>query len=79
MAQLVLNNNALETTKQSPFFLNYRKTPNLFMEPRTLVKADKAIVMAGELQKAHTTARDAIRHSQQRIQKQRFKESKTAP
>jgi len=33
----------------------------------------------GELQKAHRTAQDAIRHSQQRIQKQRFKESKTAP
>ena len=35
--------------------------------------------MAGELQKAHRTAQNAIRHSQQRIQKQRFKESKTAP
>ena len=51
----------------------------MFMEPRTSVRADKAIVMAGELQKAHRTAQDAIRHSQQRIQKQRFKESKTAP
>ena len=51
MAQLALNNNALETTKESPFFLNYGKTPNLFMEPRTLVKADKAIVIEVELQK----------------------------
>ena len=56
MAQLALNNNALETTKESPFFLNYRKTPNLFIELRTLVKADKAIVIVGELQKVHTTA-----------------------
>ena len=79
MAQLALNNNASETTKESPFFLNYGKPPNLFMEPRTSVKAEKAIVMAEELQKAHATAREAIRHSQQRIQKQRFKESKTAP
>ncbi|KAI7201342.1 hypothetical protein KC365_g18742, partial [Hortaea werneckii] len=79
MAQLALNNNASETTRESPFFLNYGKAPNMFMEPRTSVRADKAIVMAGELQKAHRTAQDAIRHSQQRIQKQRFKESKTAP
>ena len=56
MVQLALNNNALETTKESPFFLNYRKTPNLFIELRTLVKADKAIVIVGELQKVHTTA-----------------------
>ena len=67
MTQLALNNNASETTKESPFFLNYGKTPNLFMESRTSVKADRAIVMAGELQQTLKTAQDAIRHSQQRI------------
>ena len=79
MAQLALNNNVSETTRQTLFFLNYGKTPNLFIELRTLVKAEKAIVIAGELQKAHATTRDVIRHSQQRIQKQRFKELKLAP
>ena len=66
IVQLALNNNILETTKESLFFLNYGKTPNLFMELRTLVKANKAIIIVGELQKAHITAQDTIRHSQQR-------------
>ena len=55
MAQLALNNNASETTRQTLFFLNYRKTPNLFIELRTLVKADRAIVIVGELQKVYKT------------------------
>ena len=78
MVQLALNNNALETTKESPFFLNYGKPPNLFMEPRTLVKAEKAIVIVEELQKAHATTREAIRHSQQSKQARKQVKNKQA-
>ena len=79
IAQLALNNNVSETTKETLFFLNYGKTPNLFIELKTAVKAEKAMLIADDLKEAYEEASRAIRKSQNKIIEQRHKESKTAP
>ena len=79
IAQLALNNNVLETTKETLFFLNYRKAPNLFIELRTAIKAEKAILIANELKRVYKQVSTAIETLQDKIVKQRHKESKTAP
>jgi len=43
MAQIAINNNALETTRITLFYANFRKDPNLFIEALTGPRTDWAL------------------------------------
>ena len=79
MAQIALNNNASETTGQTPFFANHGKDPNLFMEPRLGPQTDRALANSGSLTDIHAAMRRAIAKSQSALTNSRHKDSKTAP
>ena len=48
IAQVTLNNNASKTTSESPFYANYGKDPNLFIEPRLGLASKEALVRASD-------------------------------
>ena len=78
-AQLALNNNVSETTKVSPFFANFGKEPNLFMDPRPNPQAEKAIVATNEMKKLHDMLRSRVTQTQDRVARQLQGKRKTAP
>lgn len=79
MAQLALNNNVSETTGLTPFFANFGRNPNLFMTTLPSVGTDKAIVHARHLKDAHEMAKVAIKTTQDKLLKSRFRENKNGP
>lgn len=79
MAQLALNNNVSETTKESPFFANFGRDPNLFMEPRLGPQSDRALENSRALKAVHRDIQETIRKFNSTLEKQRFEDSKTAP
>ena len=79
MAQVALNNNVSETTQETPFFANFGKNPNLFMNPQQGPLTEKALVTAAALKAVHDTVKDKITKSQDVLIKSRHKDSKTGP
>jgi hypothetical protein len=53
IAELAINNHESETTGLSPFFANFGKHPNMFMEPINAVHAEKALVAANKMIDLH--------------------------
>jgi len=53
IAQLVLNDKRLDTTQLSPFFANYGRHANLFLESREGSRAEKATVLAFNMKRLH--------------------------
>ena len=79
MAQLALNQQISATTGVTPFFANFGKHPNLFMEPGSQhPNADKAMTTSGELKKLHEQLRQKILSSQDGLRQNR-KKSKPDP
>jgi len=54
MAQLALNDKRSDTTKLSPFFANYGRHANLFLEPREGSRAERATVVASNMKRLHS-------------------------
>ncbi|OQN95116.1 hypothetical protein B0A48_18806, partial [Cryoendolithus antarcticus] len=79
IAQLALNNNVSETTKVSPFFANFGKNPNLFMDPRPNPQAEKAIVAVNDMKTLHQTLRERVTNTQTRVARQLQGKRKNAP
>jgi transposase InsO family protein len=79
MAQVAINNNASETTHVTPFYANFGKDPNLFMEALTGPQTDRALQSSASLHDIHDKMRQAISTSQAALTSQRHKDSKTAP
>ena len=75
IAQLALNNNRSDTTGLSPFFANYGRHANLFLEPREGSRAEKATVLASDMKRLHGDMQQAISEvntkTQQRVNKKR--------
>jgi hypothetical protein len=76
-AQVAVNNMVHDTTGRTPFFANYGKHPNLFMEPRNHPKAQKAIDTVENLRKIHDEIRQNIVRAQETSRK--YDKSKPAP
>ncbi len=53
MAQLALNAKVLDTTKVTPFFVNFGKESNLFDQERKYLAAQLAIERVATLKKVH--------------------------
>jgi hypothetical protein len=60
VAQLALNNYILETIGISPFFANYKRNLDLYLEPKDLVKSEAAITDAIEIKKLYEILRNKI-------------------
>ena len=74
MAQLALNQQISTTTGVTPFYANFGKQPNLFMEPKLQhPNADRALVTSDQLQKLHEQLRQRILSSQDGLRKSRQK------
>ena len=79
IAQVAINDSASETTRETPFFSNYGKDPNLFMEPQQGPATEKALTKASDLKKVHKKLKERIEKSKKTLVKTRYKDSKTAP
>ncbi len=79
MAQIAINNNASKTTHITPFYANFGKDPNLFMEALTGLQTDRALQLLANLYDIYDKMRQAISTSQAALTSQRHKDSKTAP
>jgi hypothetical protein len=53
MTQLTLNAKILDTTKMTPFFVNFNKESNLFDRERNHLAAQSAIERIATLKKVH--------------------------
>ena len=79
MAQIALNNNVSETTGLSPFYSNFGKNPNLFMEGQHGPQTDKAMVAARQLKRLHEIAKTAVTTQQSRLATSRSSGAKNGP
>ncbi len=75
IAQLVINNNRSDTTGLSPFFTNYGRHANLFLEPREGSRAEKATVFVSNIKRLYShiqkTISEVNTRTQQRVNKKR--------
>ncbi len=53
MAQLALNDKRSETIGLSPFFANYGRHANLFLEPRSGSRAERATVLTSNMKRLY--------------------------
>jgi hypothetical protein len=61
MAQLALNQQVSATTGITPFYANFGKHPNLFIEPKLQhPNVDKAMITSDQLKKLHEQLRQRI-------------------
>ena len=49
MAQLAYNDKRSDITRLSPFFVNYGRHANLFLDPRQGLDAEKALVLTSDI------------------------------
>jgi transposase InsO family protein len=79
MAQLAYNNKLSEATKQTPFYANHGRHPNLFTRTFPSQKTDAAMITAEELKKVHEQLRYHIKTAQRNSISYVNKKRKTAP
>ena len=79
MAQLTYNDKLSGITGMTPFFANYGKNANGFLQPREGPNADKALVKAEELKEVHKNLRDTIENSNKKVRLQADKNRKDGP
>ena len=79
MAQLAINDNVSETTKETPFFSNFGKDPNIFAAPLPNPNAAKAIHNSKDLAQVHETLRSNIQQSNDKIMASRHRTNKDGP
>jgi len=53
IAQLALNDKGSEIIGLSPFFVNYGRHANLFLEPRSGSRAERATVLTSDMKRLH--------------------------
>ena len=67
MAQLAYNDKLSQTTGLTPFFINYGKNPNSFLQPREGPNAEKALVKAKELKKIYNQLTKTIKETNKKV------------
>ena len=66
MAELALNNRILTIIKESAFFTNYGRYPNLFNTPRKSPQADTALKKINNLKRIYKELLKNIKYQQKR-------------
>ena len=79
MAQLTYNNKLSETTRIIPFFTNYRKNANGFLQLWEGPNVDKALVKTKELKEVYKNLRDTIKDLNKKVRLQANKNQKDGP
>ena len=79
MAQLAYNNKISESTKQTPFYANHGRHPNLFTRTLPSLKTEAAIATAEELKKTHEEIRESLEKAQRQSISYVNKKRKMAP
>ena len=79
MAQLAYNDKLSQTIGLTPFFANYGKNPNSFLQPREGPNAEKALVKAEELKKVHNQLTETIKETNEKVRQQANKSRKDGP
>ena len=76
LAQLAYNNQASDTTKETPFFANHGRHPNLFCGPRDGPRAEHALRAAQDMKDLHRDLRLAIQKRNKTMTNQANKHKK---
>ena len=63
----------------TPFFTNYRKNPNSFLQLREGPNAEKALVKAKELKQVHNQLTETIKETNEKVRQQANKSRKDGP
>ena len=79
LAQLAYNNQISDTTKETPFFANHGRHPNLFCEPRDGPRAEHALRATQDMKDLHDDLRTAIQKRNETMTNQTNKHRKEAP
>ena len=67
IAQLAYNDKLSQTTGLTPFFINYGKNPNSFLQPREGPNVEKALVKAKELKQVHNQLTETIKEANKKV------------
>src|ERR1700760_119247 len=68
-----------DTTKETPFFANFGKDPNVFNTALPNPNAQRALISTKALKESHDTIRNTIISSQSKITKSRHDPEKNGP
>ena len=79
MAQLAYNDKLSQIIGLTPFFTNYGKNPNSFLQPRKGLNAEKALVKAKELKKIYNQLTETIKETNKKVRQQANKSRKDGP
>jgi len=79
MAQLTYNNSISDTTKQTPFFANHGRHPNLFTKILPSLKTEEALQDITKIKKIHEEMKENIQEAQHRSISYNNKKRKMAP
>ena len=79
LAQIAYNNHVSDTTKQTPFFANHGRHPNLFCEPRDGPRAEHALRAAQDMKDLHDDLRMAIQRRNETMKTQVNRHRSEAP
>ena len=79
VAQLAINQHRSDSTKESPFFANFRQHANIGIPSRASPNTEKALQHDKLLRQTHTMMRHYLQETSEKMQCQMDKKSKIAP
>ncbi len=79
MAQLAYNDKRSDITRLSPFFVNYGRHANLFLDPRQGPNAEKALVLTSDMKSLHKDMQHKINKTNAATEKSVNKRRKLGP
>ncbi len=79
IAQLVYNDKRLDITRLSPFFTNYGRHVNLFLDPRQGLDTEKALVLTSNIKSLYKDMQYKISEANTTIEKSANKKRKLGP
>ena len=79
ITQLAYNDKQSDTTKVSPFFANYGRNANLFLDPRKGPDAEKALVLTAEMKALHQGMQQEIGKANDKVAARINKKRKMYP
>ncbi len=76
---MVYNDKRLDITRLSPFFINYGRHVNLFLDPRQGLDAEKALVLTSDMKSLYKDMQHEISEANTAIEKSANKKRKLGP
>ncbi len=76
---MAYNDKRLDITRLSPFFINYGRHANLFLDPRQGLDAEKALVLTSDMKSLYKDMQHKISEANTAIEKLANKKRKLGP